>query len=134
MANPRNTTNLTLPLDTYTRLKKIKEKHNWSYNEVVDVLCELEFKNNYIERIYNYELFVQDDIFKFRITFRKDDMVVEYYNEERGTFSDKIKTWGLPKKVEDVFFEFIREEGCRCILINLPVGLIFEGFDIYKVG
>ena len=132
MANPLNTTNLTVSEETYNRLKKIKEKKDWTYNQVIDNLCELELQYNYIEQIINYELLAFDKIYPFRITFKKDNMIIEY-----GTpngYSLKISDWNIKKSIRNTFFEFIKEECARCIFLNMPMGIMFEEFDIYKIG
>ena len=132
MANPINTTNLSVSEETYNRLKKIKEINGWTFNEVISQLCELELQHNYIDKIISYELYYNDIIYPFRVTFKKENMVIEYYNGE--TYSDKIKTWGLDDKIAKAFYEFINIECSRCMLYYMPVGLIFKEFDIYKVG
>lgn len=131
MANPLNTTNLMVSEETYNRLKHIKEVKGWTFNQVVDKLCELELQYNYIEQIMNYELFIDDNIFKFRIIFKKETMIFEYYDGER--FTQKISEWGIDKKTQRQFFEFIKEDCARCIFLNMPIGIIFKEFDIYKV-
>ncbi len=108
MANPINTTNLSVSEETYNRLKKIKEINGWTFNEVISQLCELEIQHNYIDKIISYELYYNDRIYPFRVTFKKENMVVEYYNGKG--YSDKIKTWGLDDKIAKAFFEFINGE------------------------
>lgn len=132
MANPINTTNLTVSEEIYDRLKKLKEHNGWTFNEVILKLCELELQYNYTDKTINYELYHQDRIYPFRVIFKKENIVIEYYNG--AEYSNKINTWGLDDKVAKRFFEFVNEECSRCILYNMPIGLMFEEFDIYKVG
>lgn len=131
MANAPNTTNITLSEDTYNRLKILKEKHNLTFTEMVDWLCELEFQHNYVSRVQDYELVYQDKIFQFRITFKKNNIVFEYFTE--NSITTKINEWGLPNRLTSQFIEFINEGCSRCIFENMPIGLIFKEFDIYKL-
>lgn len=132
MANPANTTNLTVSEETYNRLKKIKQIKGWTFNQLIDTLCELELQNNYVDQIINYELLAFNKIYPFRITFKKDNMLIEYRTPTG--YSLKISDWGVKKSIERKFFEFINEECARCIFQNMPMGLMFEEFDIYKIG
>ena len=89
MANPLNSTNLTLDEEDYNRLKQIKLLNGWTFNETLDKLCELEFQNNYIMKICEYSLVTEQESRLFRVTFKKDNMVVEYYHPDRG-YKNKI--------------------------------------------
>lgn len=132
MPNPINSTNLTLSEEDYNRLKKIKLVNDWSFNETIDKLCELEFQHNYIQQVYEYSLVTENTSRLFRVTFKKDNMVVEYYNPNRG-YDIKIANWELDKKTEKKFFEFIHEDYARCLLEHLPVSIEFEDFIIVKI-
>ena len=131
MPNPMNSTNLTLSTESYNRLKRVKEANNWSFNQTLDKLCELEFQNNYIEKISEFVLITPTTSRLFRVTFKKENMVIEYYTPEG--YTDKIKEWELDKKITNKFFEFIREDYARCMLEHLPVSLEFKGFIIQKL-
>jgi hypothetical protein len=131
MANPLNSTNLTLSIDTYNRLKRIKEHNNWSFNQTLDKLCELEFQNNYVETIKEYVLITANTSRLFRVTFKKENIIVEYYTPDG--YSNKIKDWNLDKRTTNKFFEFIREDYARCMLENLPIALEFKDFIIQKI-
>lgn len=132
MVNPTNQTNTTVPIETYNMLKKIKEKYNLTFDDVLDQMCELEFQHNYVQQIQNYELYYNDNIYPFRIIFKKDSFTVEY-KTMNGDYIAQINKWGLDKKIVSVFFEFIKEECARCVFLNVPVGLMFKEFDVYKV-
>ena len=133
MVNPTNQTNTTIPIDIYNILKQIKEKQNCTFDDVLDQLCELEFKYNYIERVQSYELYYNDIGFQFEITFKKENMVIMYKTPSK-TVSAKISEWGVPDDIRKEFYTFITEEYARCILENMPIGLIFKKFDIYKLS
>ena len=133
MVNPANQTNTTVPLETYNILKQIKEKQNCTFDEVLDQLCELEFKYNYVEKVQKYELYYNDVVFPFEITFKKENMVIMYETPLRKS-SAKISEWGVPDDIRKEFYTFINEEYARCILENMPVGLMFKKFDIYKIS
>lgn len=130
MPNPVNQTNTTIPLETYNILKEIKEKKGCTFDEILDQLCELDFKYNYIEKIKEYDLYYKDTIFSFKITFKKENMVFEYKTRANG-YSQSISEWGLPDKLRKEFYTFIKEPYARCMLENLPLGLVFKDFDIY---
>ncbi len=131
MPNPRNTTNLTVSEETYNRLKNIKELKGWTFNQIIEKLCELELQYNYIELVEDYELYYQDKIYPFRVTFKKENMIIEYYDGLK--FTKRISNWGLPSKIINKFYEFLNEECSRCVLLHIPIGLMFEEFDIYKI-
>ena len=133
MVNPANQTNTTVPLETYNILKQIKEKQNCTFDEVLDQLCELEFKYNYVEKVQKYELYYNDVVFPFEITFKKENMVIMYETPLRKS-SAKISEWGVSDDIRKEFYTFINEEYARCILENMPVGLMFKKFDIYKIS
>lgn len=133
MANPLNSTNLTLTEETYNRLKNLKNSKGWTFNETVDKLCELEFKNNYIETVIEYSLITETTSRLFKITFKKENMVIEYYNPEKGGYDLKIKNWGLNSKISKLFYEFINEDYARCMLEHIPRGIVFDDFIIQKI-
>ena len=132
MPNPLNSTNLTLSEDTYNRLQNLKTKKGWTYNQTIDKLCEMEFKNNYIETVREYSLITETDLRIFKVTFKKESMLIEYYNPETG-YDLKISNWGLDKKLTNQFFEFVNEEYARCMLEHLPVSIEFENFIIQRI-
>ena len=131
MANPTNSTNTTIPSEVYDILKQIKDKKGLTFSEILDQLCELEFQNNYVQDIVTYELFYQDEVFRFEITFKKNDFTIKYITSDGKTTS--INRWGLDKKIVNEFYEFINEDCARCMFQNMPVGLMFKEFDIYKI-
>ena len=131
MANPINQTNTTVPIETYNLLKEIKEKQGCTFDEVLNQLCEMEFQNNYVQQIINYELYYQDEVFPFRIIFKKDSFTIEYLTN--NGYVTQINKWGLDKKIVSIFFEFIKEECARCVFLNMPLGLMFQEFDVYKI-
>ena len=133
MVNPPTTTNLTVTPEIYARLKKIKEQNNWSFNETINQLCELEFKNNYIQKTIEYVLITEHTSRLFKITFKKENMFIEYYNPKTG-YDIKIKNWELDKKIATEFFEFIKEDYARCMLENIPISIEFKNFIIQKIG
>ena len=132
MANPTNSTNTTVPIETYNTLKKIKEKTGMTFSEILDQLCELEFQNNYVQQTSSYELLYHDKVYPFEIIFKKNDFIINYITPSGKT--SHINKWGLDKKVTAEFFEFINEECARCVFQNIPFGLMFRDFDIYKLG
>lgn len=132
MANPINTTNLTLTEDVYYRLKHLKEVKGWSFTETLDRLCELEFQNNYIEKIIEYSLITENSSRLFKVTFRKDNMYFEYYAPDNG-YTTQISKWGLDNKVLKLFYEFIKEDYARCLLEYIPISIEFEDFIIQKI-
>lgn len=132
MSNPTNSTNLTLSEKDYNRLKKIKKVNNWTFNETVNKLCELEFKNNYIMQVREYMLITKTTEKIFKATFKKENMVIEYYNSRKG-FDLKIENWGLNTHITNKFFEFINEDYARCMLEHLPLSIEFEDFIIQKI-
>lgn len=137
MANPTNQTNTTIPIETYNILKEIKEKKGCTFDELLDQLCELEFQYNYVQQEQDFELYCRDEhnyldkIFYFKIVFKKNNMDF-IYKTPTGKKSKKISEWGLPDNVRKEFFTFIKEPCARCIFENLPLGLVFEEFDVYK--
>lgn len=131
MANPINQTNTTVPIETYNMLRKIKEKQGCTFDDVLDQLCELEFQNNYVQQIINYELYYNDMVYPFRIIFKKDSFTIEYSTNDG--YTTQISKWGLDKRITALFFEFIKEECARCVFLNMPVGLMFQDFDVYKI-
>lgn len=131
MANPTNQTNTTVPIETYEVLKKIKQKHNCTFDDVLDQMCEMELQRNYVQQVIDYELYYSDKIYPFRITFKKDSFLIDFFNENGRT--TQINKWGLDKKIVSAFFEFIKEDCARCIFLNMPLGIMFKDFDIYKV-
>lgn len=131
MPNPINQTNTTIPLETYNILKEIKEKKDCTFDEILNQLCELDFQHNYIQKVQNYDLYYQDSIFSFIVTFKKENMDLTYVTPT-GSKSKSISEWGVPDKVRKDFYTFIKEPFARCILENLPLGLVFKDFDIYK--
>ena len=72
-------------------------------------------------------------IFSFEITFKKENMVINYINAY-GKPTSKISEWGVPDKVRNKFYEFINEEHSRVFMEFMPSGIMFKDFDIYKVG
>ena len=131
MPNPTNQTNTTIPEETYELLKHIRDKQGCTFDEVLDQLCELDFQHNYVERECEYDLYYRDVVFPFKVTFKKENMVLEYItpiNEK----SSSISEWGLPDEVRREFYTFIKEDYARCMLENMDVGLVFKDFDIYK--
>lgn len=131
MANPTNSTNTTVTEETYNTLKKIKEQTGWTFSEILDKLCELEMQHNYVENIVKYDLVYQDKVFRFEITFKKNNFTIEYFNSNGENTT--INKWGLDKKIVSEFYEFINEDCARCMFQNMPIGLIFKEFDIYKI-
>lgn len=132
MVNPLNSSNLTLDSETYYRLKNLKTTHGWTFNQAIDKLCEMEFQNNYIEQVVEYSLITHDTSRLFRVTFKKENIIIEYYNNKRG-YNKKIDNWELNKKVAKSFFEFINSEYARCMLENLPVSIEFKDFIIQRI-
>ena len=132
MRKPINNANITLPLETHQRLTKIRDHNGWTYTRVIDKLCELEFRNNAIHYVVNYELLAYDKIFKFRVTFRADTFHIEY--ERNGQYTDNINEWGLNARIKNIFYEFIKKDCARCMLLYMPMGIMFEEFDIYRIG
>ena len=78
MPNPANQTNTTIPEEIYNILKEIKEKKQCTFDEVLNQLCELDFQYNYIEKTQDYDLYYNDNIFSFRIVFKKEDILFIY--------------------------------------------------------
>ena len=134
MPNPRNSTNLTLSEETYNRLRHLKETRGWSFNQTVEALCDLELKNNYINKVSEFSLITETTSRLFRVQFKKDNMVIEYYNPNTG-YDRKIKNWDLDDtKVVNAFFEFIGEPYARCMLEHLPLAIEFELFVIQRIS
>lgn len=133
MSNPSNTTNLTVTPEIYDRLTRIKKQNDWTYNETINKLCELEFQHNYIEKTHEYVLITKETSRIFRVTFKKENMVIEYFNTEYG-YDIKIGNWELDKKITNLFYEFIQEDYARCMLENLPISIEFKHFIIQKIG
>ena len=132
MANPPNTTNLTVRESTYNRLAKIRETHNYTFNQVINQLCEKELQTNYISKVTEYELITETTTRQFKVTFRKENILIEYYTPQG--FSTKIEDWKLDKKTTNKFYEFTRTEYARCMLENMPISIEFEDFIIHKIG
>ncbi|MBQ3407954.1 MAG: hypothetical protein IJH12_01965 [Clostridia bacterium] len=132
MPNPINQTNTTVPIKTYNILKQIKEKQNCTFDEVLEQLIELELKNNYVTKTIDYELVYNGEVFQFQINFKKDSFIIKYLIDDK--FTTRINDWGLDKRITSIFYEFINENCARCIFLNMPFGLIFEEFDIYKIN
>ena len=133
MPNPANQTNTTIPEEIYNILKEIKEKKQCTFDEVLNQLCELDFQYNYIEKTQDYDLYYNDNIFSFRIVFKKEDILF-IYKTPTGDESYSISEWVLPDNVRKNFYTFIKEDYARSLLENMPLGLVFKDFDIYKVG
>lgn len=132
MPFPMNSINVTMQEELYNRLKKIKEVNNWTFNETIDNLCELEFKNNYITHVQEYMVITEKTERLFKVTFKKENMFIEYYIPQKG-FSLKINEWGLDRRVINKFNKFIREDYARCMLEHLPLSIEFEDFIIQKI-
>ena len=113
MSNPVNTTNLSVSEELYTRLNEIKSRKNWTFDELIGNLCELEFKNNYIEKINEYEYITEHSNAIFRTTFKKNSFVIEYLTSDG--FSLKINDWNIPNSDKQVFLRFINQDFTRCI-------------------
>lgn len=131
MANPTNQTNTTIPEETYNILKEIKEKKGCTFDELLDQLCELDFKYNYIEKVQYYDLYYKDSVFSFTITFKKENMVFTY-ETLYGKYTNSISEWGLYDNIRKEFFTFIKEPFARCMFENMPAGLLFKDFYICK--
>ena len=132
MPNPPNMTNLSVNKELYSRLEKLKLIKECSFNQLIDDLCELEFENNYIINVIEYSLITEHTSRLFRITFKKENMVIEYYHPKHG-YNNKIDNWELDKKTTDKFYEFIREDYARCLLEHIPVSIEFKDFIISKI-
>lgn len=130
MANPTNQTNTTIPIETYNILKEIKEKKDCTFDEILDQLCELDFQYNYIQKEQDYELYCYDKLFPFTVTFKKENIDITYHTLTGE--SKRISEWGVPDNVRKEFYTFIKEPYARSMLENIPVGLLFKTFDIYK--
>ena len=133
MANPTNQTNTTVPESTYLLLKEIKEKKGWTFDKVLDELCDLDSKYNYIEHNQKYELVYNDTIFHFEVIFKKQNILIKYITSY-GKMTSKISEWGVPDTVRKKFYEFIHEDHCRTFLEYMPKTIIFDDFEISKIN
>ena len=130
MPTPLNQATTSVQEEVYMTLKKIKEKQGCTFNDVIEQLCEMEFKNNYTIRTEEFELIYRGRIYPFTATFKKNNFTVKYFKED--SYTTNIKEWGLDEKVVSEFYEFLHDDCARCMLSNMPFGLMFDEFDIYK--
>jgi len=141
MRKPSNNSNITVTEKTHSRLKRIRDRNGWTYTETINQLCELYFRDNKVEFIVNYELHspevmdnrLYDMGFPFKVIFSSDSFVIEYIKEDKSVTYD-INEWGVSDSVKNSFYEFIKKDCARCLLLHIPVGLLFDDFEVYKVS
>lgn len=139
MRKPSNNSNITVTAKTHERLKRIRDHNGWTYTETINRLCELYFRDNKVEFIVNYELHFQEvknnqlfeKIYPFKVIFNNDSFVVEYTKEDRNV-TYNINEWGISESIKNTFYEFIKKDCARCLLLHMPMGLLFDSFEVYK--
>ena len=129
MSNPRNTTNLTISEDLYNRINEIRTTKEWTFNEVIKNLCELEQKNNYIITMKEYSFATDNSDAIFRAIFKKNTFTIEYLTDDG--YSKKIDEWNITQSDKQTFLKFIHQDYARCMLENIEVAVGFKKFDIY---
>ena len=67
----------------------------------------------------------------FKVTFKKESMIFEYFNGIK--YSNNIKELDVDEKTIKVFNEFLHKDYARVMLENVDVALFFEDFVIEKI-
>lgn len=131
MANPINNVQVALHNHTYDRLLQLKQKKGCTFDELVNELIEYDMQTNYITRVQEYCLVTPDKETFFKVTFKKESMVFEYF--DRIKYSNNIKDLDVDENTIIVFNEFIHKDYARVMLENVDVALVFEDFVIEKI-
>lgn len=131
MANPINNVQVALHNHTYDRLLQLKQKKGCTFDELVNELIEYDMQTNYITRVQEYCLVTPDKETFFKVTFKKESMIFEYFDGIK--YSNNIRDLDVDEKTIIAFNEFIHKDYSRVMLENVDVALVFEDFVIEKI-
>ena len=131
MANSINNVQVALHNHTYDRLLQLKQKKDYTFDELVNELIECDMQTNYITRVQEYCLVTPDKETFFKVTFKKESMVFEFFDGIK--YSNNIKELDVDIRTIKVFNEFIHKDYARVMLENVDVALVFEDFVIEKI-
>lgn len=131
MANPINNVQVALHNHTYDKLLQLKQKKGYTFDELVNELIEYDMQTNYITRVQEYCLVTPDKETFFKVTFKKESMIFEFFNGIK--YSNDIRDLDVGIMTIKVFNEFIHKDYARVMLENVDVALVFEDFVIEKI-
>lgn len=131
MANSINNVQVALHNHTYDRLLQLKQKKGRTFDELVNELIEYDMQTNYITRVQEYCLVTPDKETFFKVTFKKELMIFEFFNGIK--YSNDIRDLDVGIMTIKVFNEFIHKDYARVMLENVDVALVFEDFVIEKI-
>lgn len=131
MANSINNVQVALHNHTYDRLLQLKQKKGRTFDELVNELIEYDMQTNYITRVQEYCLVTPDKETFFKVTFKKESMIFEFFNGIK--YSNDIRDLDVDIRTIKVFNEFIHKDYARVMLENVDVALVFEDFVIEKI-
>ena len=131
MANSINNVQVALHNHTYDRLLQLKQKKGCTFDELVNELIEYDMQTNYITRVQEYCLVTPDKETFFKVTFKKESMIFEFFNGIK--YNNNIKYLDVDVKTIKVLNEFIHKDYARVMLENVDVALVFEDFVIEKI-
>ena len=131
MANPINNVQVALHNHTYDKLLQLKQKKGYTFDELVNELIEYDMQTNYITRVQEYCLVTPDKETFFKVTFKKESMIFEYFDGIK--YCNDIRKLDVDLKTIIAFNEFIHKDYARVMLENVDVALVFEDFVIEKI-
>lgn len=132
MANPINNVQVALHNNTYDRLLQLKQKKGCTFDELVNELIEYDMQTNYITRVQEYCLVTPDKETFFKVTFKKESMIFEFFDGIK--YRNNIKYLDVvDEKTIIAFNEFLHKDYARVMLENVDVALVFEDFVIEKI-
>ena len=88
-------------------------------------------QTNYITRVQEYCLVTPDKETFFKVTFKKESMIFEYFDGIK--YCNNIRDLDVDEKTIIAFNEFIHKDYARVMLENVDVALVFEDFVIEKI-
>lgn len=127
MTNSEKTITFKLPETTYDRLTAIKNHLGVTYSEVIEKLVELELQNNYIYKIRNYEFITEHSESQFRVIFKKENTIIEYFTRDRS-YVKNINQWDCPDK--NLFKKFLEGPDSLTLLESMGIAAEFDEFII----
>lgn len=131
MASSINNVHVALHNHTYDRLLQLKQMKGCTFDELVNELIEYDMQTNYITRVQEYCLVTPDKETFFKVTFKKESMIFEYFDGIK--YGINIKELDVDEKIIIAFNEFLHKDYARVMLENVDVALVFEDFVIEKI-